>query len=95
MILLFCILVFIIDITILYLSDIIIMYLSDIISYYYFVFYYFYLLFLFFFFFRQETMLRVLKASSVRNPEIGYCQGMGFVTALLLMYNEEEVKKKK
>ena len=36
--------------------------------------------------------MNVLKAYSVFNKEIGYCQGMGFVTALLLMYLEEEVR---
>jgi hypothetical protein len=50
------------------------------------------MLFIYLFYFnRQEAMLRVLKAASVRHPEIGYCQGMGFVTAVILMYMEEEV----
>lgn len=40
---------------------------------------------------RQEVLLNVLKAYSVFNKDVGYCQGMGFVTALLLMYMEEEV----
>lgn len=32
----------------------------------------------------------MLKAFSVYNAEVGYCQGMGFITATLLMYMEEE-----
>lgn len=31
-----------------------------------------------------------MKAHAVLNKDTGYCQGMGFVTALLLMYMEEE-----
>mmetsp|Transcript_32008 Transcript_32008/g.70106 ORF Transcript_32008/g.70106 Transcript_32008/m.70106 type:complete len:362 (+) Transcript_32008:1258-2343(+) len=38
----------------------------------------------------QNSLLNVLRAYSVFNPEVGYCQGMGFVTGLLLMYNSEE-----
>lgn len=41
---------------------------------------------------RQEILMNVLKAYAVYHPEVGYCQGMGFVTALLLMYMEEEVR---
>eukprot|EP01117_Protostelium_nocturnum_P005997 TRINITY_DN2159_c0_g1_i1.p1 TRINITY_DN2159_c0_g1~~TRINITY_DN2159_c0_g1_i1.p1 ORF type:complete len:775 (+),score=217.47 TRINITY_DN2159_c0_g1_i1:271-2595(+) len=36
------------------------------------------------------SLYNVLKASTIVNPQIGYCQGMGFVTALLLMYMDEE-----
>eukprot|EP01114_Cavostelium_apophysatum_P017256 TRINITY_DN5084_c0_g1_i1.p1 TRINITY_DN5084_c0_g1~~TRINITY_DN5084_c0_g1_i1.p1 ORF type:complete len:802 (+),score=205.98 TRINITY_DN5084_c0_g1_i1:158-2563(+) len=38
----------------------------------------------------QQTLLSVLKAFSVYDPDVGYCQGMGFVSALLLMYMDEE-----
>jgi len=38
----------------------------------------------------QDALFNVLKANSIYNKETGYCQGMGFVTALLLMYMEEE-----
>lgn len=41
---------------------------------------------------RQEALFNVLKANAVYNKDIGYTQGMGFVTALLLMYMDEEVK---
>ena len=40
---------------------------------------------------RQQALFNVLKAYAVYNPEIGYCQGMGFISALLLMYMAEEV----
>jgi hypothetical protein len=32
----------------------------------------------------------VLKANAVYNKDTGYCQGMGFIAAMLLMYMEEE-----
>ncbi|KAL6079071.1 Rab-GAP TBC domain-containing protein [Balamuthia mandrillaris] len=38
----------------------------------------------------QAALFNVLKAYSVYNPAVGYCQGMGFITGLLLMYMEEE-----
>lgn len=38
----------------------------------------------------KSSLLRVLKAYSYYNPAIGYCQGMGFVAALFLMYCVEE-----
>jgi hypothetical protein len=37
-----------------------------------------------------QSLFRVLKAFSFHNPDIGYCQGMGFVAALFLMYCVEE-----
>eukprot|EP00742_Colponemidia_sp_Colp-10_P004044 GILJ01004314.1.p1 GENE.GILJ01004314.1~~GILJ01004314.1.p1 ORF type:complete len:159 (-),score=16.76 GILJ01004314.1:7-483(-) len=40
--------------------------------------------------FGQTSMLRVLKAYSLYNSEVGYCQGMGFITGLLLLYMSEE-----
>lgn len=33
----------------------------------------------------------VLKVYSLYDTDVGYCQGMGFLAALLLMYLEEEV----
>jgi len=39
----------------------------------------------------QMALFNVLKAYSVYNKAIGYCQGMGFISALLLMYMPEEV----
>jgi len=38
----------------------------------------------------QQQLLNVLRAYSVFNPEVGYCQGMGFICGLLLMYMCEE-----
>eukprot|EP00386_Alphamonas_edax_P007640 GDKI01025437.1.p1 GENE.GDKI01025437.1~~GDKI01025437.1.p1 ORF type:complete len:375 (+),score=88.82 GDKI01025437.1:128-1126(+) len=38
----------------------------------------------------QTSLFNVLRAYSVFNPEVGYCQGMGFITGLLLMYMNEE-----
>lgn len=38
----------------------------------------------------QQVLFNVLKAYAVYNPNVGYCQGMGFITGLLLMYMEEE-----
>jgi hypothetical protein len=40
--------------------------------------------------FGQVALYNVLKAYAVYNPAVGYCQGMGFITGLLLMYMEEE-----
>lgn len=33
----------------------------------------------------------MLHAYSVYDPEVGYCQGMNYVVAVLLMYMSEEV----
>ena len=42
---------------------------------------------------RQKQLYNILAAYSVYNTEIGYCQGMSTLTALLLMYiAKEEVK---
>lgn len=38
----------------------------------------------------QGQLFNVLRAYSVFNPEVGYCQGMGFIAGLLLMYLNEE-----
>jgi len=38
----------------------------------------------------QNVLTNVLKSFAAHNTEVGYCQGMGFITALLLMYMEEE-----
>lgn len=38
----------------------------------------------------QVSLFRVLKAYSVINPEVGYCQGMNFIVAIFLLYLEEE-----
>jgi len=39
----------------------------------------------------RQMLTNVLLAYSIYNPEIGYCQGMGFITAMFLMYMPEEV----
>jgi hypothetical protein len=36
-------------------------------------------------------LLNVLLAYSSYRPEVGYCQGMGFITAMFLMFMPEEV----
>jgi hypothetical protein len=38
----------------------------------------------------RESLNNVLKAYSKFDPPVGYCQGMGFIVALFLMYMEEE-----
>ncbi|KAG9416610.1 Rab GTPase-activating protein 1 [Aphanomyces cochlioides] len=38
----------------------------------------------------QSALLNVLKAYSVYDPNVGYCQGMGFISALFLSYMPEE-----
>lgn len=38
----------------------------------------------------QTLLFNVLKAFSLYNPTVGYCQGMGFIAAMLLIYMEEE-----
>ncbi len=39
----------------------------------------------------QQSLMNVLRAYSLHDPEVGYCQGMGFVSALFLSYMPEEV----
>ncbi|KAF7254646.1 USP6 N-terminal-like protein [Varanus komodoensis] len=39
---------------------------------------------------KQQALFHVLAAYSVYNTEVGYCQGMSHITALLLMYMNEE-----
>lgn len=39
---------------------------------------------------KQQALFNVLGAYSVYNLEIGYCQGMSQIAALLLMYLNEE-----
>lgn len=38
----------------------------------------------------QQQLLKVLRAYSVFNDEVGYCQGMGFICGVLLMYMRED-----
>jgi len=38
----------------------------------------------------QQQLLNVLRAYSVFNEEVGYCQGMGFIVGILLMYMSED-----
>ncbi len=38
----------------------------------------------------QNSLFNVLKSYSVYDPEVGYCQGMGFIVALFLLYMTEE-----
>lgn len=37
----------------------------------------------------QVELYNVLKAFSIHNPEVGYCQGMGFIVGILLSYMSE------
>ena len=39
----------------------------------------------------RQMLTNVLTAYSVYKPEVGYCQGMGFITAMFLMFMPEEV----
>ncbi|PAV76646.1 hypothetical protein WR25_25075 [Diploscapter pachys] len=39
---------------------------------------------------KQKSLLNVLAAYSMYNTEVGYCQGMSQIAALLLMYLDEE-----
>lgn len=41
---------------------------------------------------RQKALSNILKAYSIYNSEVGYCQGMADIAALLVMYMEEEVQ---
>ncbi|CBZ55726.1 TBC1 domain family, member 10C, related [Neospora caninum Liverpool] len=38
----------------------------------------------------QQALFNVLKAYAIFNPDVGYCQGMGFLSGILLMYMNEE-----
>ena len=38
----------------------------------------------------QTTLFNVLKALSMHHEDSGYVQGMGYITAILLMYMDEE-----
>ncbi|GAM20850.1 hypothetical protein SAMD00019534_040250 [Acytostelium subglobosum LB1] len=38
----------------------------------------------------QQILSNILTAFSIYNPEVGYCQGMGFITCLLIIYMAEE-----
>ena len=40
---------------------------------------------------RQQMLGNVLNAYANYDPSVGYCQGMGFITAMFLMYMTEEV----
>ncbi len=37
-------------------------------------------------FYRQKDLFNVLKAYSIRNPSVGYCQAQAPIAAFLLMY---------
>ena len=39
---------------------------------------------------KQAQLRQVLVAYSLRNPRVGYVQGMGFIAALLLLFMEPE-----
>jgi len=41
--------------------------------------------------YRQQALFHVLAAYSMYNTDVGYCQGMSQIAALLLMYFNEEV----
>lgn len=38
----------------------------------------------------QDCLRRVLRAYSLYDEEVGYCQGMGFIVAMFLTYVGEE-----
>ncbi|CAG9336187.1 unnamed protein product [Blepharisma stoltei] len=38
----------------------------------------------------QDSLYRILKAFSLHDPDLGYCQGMGVLAATFLMYMSEE-----
>ncbi|KAK6589741.1 TBC domain containing [Cryptosporidium xiaoi] len=38
----------------------------------------------------QGSLFSVLRAYSLYNPDVGYCQGMGFIVGILLMHMQEE-----
>ncbi|CAH8598598.1 unnamed protein product [Schistosoma turkestanicum] len=38
----------------------------------------------------QESLFRVIKAYSIHDPEVGYCQGSAFIVGLLLMQMPEQ-----
>ena len=38
----------------------------------------------------QDSLRRVLCAYSLYDEEVGYCQGLGFITAMFLTYMPEE-----
>lgn len=38
----------------------------------------------------QCALMNVLKAYSLHDPEVGYCQGMGFLSAMFLCYMPEQ-----
>ena len=38
----------------------------------------------------QMSLLRVLRAYAVHDPEVNYCQGMNFLAALLLIWMPSE-----
>ena len=38
----------------------------------------------------QTSLFNSLKAYSVYNKQVGYCQGMGFIMAVFLLYMTEE-----
>jgi len=38
----------------------------------------------------QEVLCRVLDAYALQDPDVGYCQGIGFLAGIFLMYMEEE-----
>ena len=40
----------------------------------------------------QQSLQNVLKAISITQPNMGYCQGLNFVAALFLIYLNDEVK---
>lgn len=41
----------------------------------------------------QATLRRVLTAYSAHNPDVGYCQGMNFLVALLLLALDKDQEK--